>query len=141
MKNNFKTYNEFLEYLNQNGVFYYDCISDINISGSDYIYIEENVYGYSGGNCWGGEATHYENSSPTYDVFYQFLELFYTGDELELKKEDILTIIRSDCRDNYEYYGNSSHYEYLYLDLKEFYEKFMDIKIIRKNKLNKIGLE
>lgn len=139
---NFKTYIEFTNFLLENG--FYLC-NDMypfkNYNKSDYIYISENVSGYSGGNCWGGEATHYENDYPSYEEFHKIVDLIFSKDEVEKRKEEIECYIMEDEHTESEYYGNSSRYVYYILDLENYYNSVLCIKEIRKQKLNEIKLD
>lgn len=87
------------------------------------VYSRWNKCGYSGGSCWGDEATPYVNQRPSdvmkvLDIILErkFARISY----LDYRK--IEAMIQSTLTSTWEYYGNCSDYEIEYIVLKDLLE-------------------
>lgn len=96
------------------------------------IYKKWEAYGYSGGSCWGDEATYYEGKSePEFKALDMILEVICPNiSYLQYKK--LSNIITYSDRTENEYYGNSTTYKYEYIYLSEL------LKWIRSSKIDNI---
>lgn len=95
-------------------------IKDFKDVGHPYLFIYYPVGSYQGGNCWNDtKPTYriYDNKSP--QLHNIFLEL--TGSQLQELNVETHTFT------DYQYYGNSTDYEIVVIDLDEaktLYEKY-----------------
>jgi len=141
----FKTYNDFKEFLAANKIHVSNQVEDLygDYKGSEYVYVRENVRGASGGSCYNDEnngAEEYENDPPTYDLFDNIIGLVFTNKEYDKRVKEIHSMVMTDKYHSSEYYGNYSNYEYLILDIKEYYNTILSVKEQRKAKLKEIGI-
>lgn len=86
------------------------------------IYTRYENGGYSGGDCYGGNAIFYDSEPPVdkFKVLDLFLaELMPNITYIQFKQIDAL--IHSELESQNEYYGNSSDYKVEYIVLSELY--------------------
>lgn len=101
------------------------------------LYNEECIGGTRGGSCWddGTEDRHYgyTNSEGAIDCKRRFDEMFDAivekiyPDISYLKYKSLSSIIKNTERTEYEYYGNSSDYLIMYVEVEEFYNKLKEL--------------
>lgn len=123
------------------GISQYSCRRDKNKDLDNtmpyVLYNEESIGGVTGGSCWddGTEDRHhgYTNPEGAMDCRRRFDEMFDTvvtkiyPDITYLKYKSLSSIIKSTERTEYEYYGNSVDYLIIYVEIKEFYNKLMEL--------------
>lgn len=85
------------------------------------------IGGVCGGNCWGDEANIPVEPDPEKE-FVVLNEILYclTPNISFLKYKKIEEKIRKFTSSDYEYYGNTTEYEYRYLKLKDLYDEIKD---------------
>lgn len=130
--------NDIYELQKECGIYEHDIIFN---NKSDYIYEEYITGGMSGGSCWGTENYEIGRDEPEYNDFYRFCLLVCNTeseaiDELENIKNNFLISIDKDG--STDYYGNYTNYCYLVFDLKNYYEKRVSLKQLRKEKLDEL---
>lgn len=78
--------------------------------------------GYSGGDCWGGEASSFttDDSISEFTILDDVLEILKPDIKL-LEYKEIKKHIKSSEYTNFQYYGNSDHYQIRYLELDKLY--------------------
>lgn len=87
------------------------------------IYSRYNTGGMSGGNCWGDEATHYEEEKPKEHM--QVLDIVLKElkpDISYLDYKKIERLIHDNYETEHEYYGNSADYCVNYIILSKLEE-------------------
>lgn len=120
------TYEEFLDKINEAGVYISDrapssgwrdtgkikCIVDKVESG-----------GYSGGNCWGDSPSQYYSTGESLGRFEDLsIAVRTTSPSISfLDYEGVLDMVSHDTYTENEYYGNSTNYEYQYIETKKLY--------------------
>ena len=93
---------------------YWDAEARSNIPEIDAVYRVECIGGYSGGSCWGGEATAY---TQTVDdpglgsVIDAFLETYYPKLSF-LEYRRLMKGVTTGTYSYSGYYGNSTEYQY-----------------------------
>ena len=139
----FKNYGEFRLYVDSTlKISVHNCVSGFSrYQDSDYMYDSACTGGMSGGNCWGGKARSFHGEEPTYDDFNRLVSHifeFESANEIERRKNEMYDMIWDEEDSEHEYYGNKSYYKYLILDLKQYYEKIIDVKQVRKEKIEEV---
>lgn len=98
-----------------------------NFSIPTHIKIEYESRGATGGSCWGGEASYYENTDvdAEFVVLDELLEIICPKiSYLEYRK--LTKLIKTTSREQYEHYGNWTEYKSKNLDLKSLYQFLKD---------------
>lgn len=93
-----------------------------------FIYIDYVKNGYSGGDCWGGECTYFENDDiPEFSNLINFLtDNFPNLKYLDIKGIENDLIREEDYCDSYDYYGNYNNINIKYVVVKELYEYMLN---------------
>jgi len=101
------------------------------------LYNEESIGGTRGGSCWNdGESDNhygYTNSKGAIDCKKRFDEMFDAivtkiyPDISYLKYKSLSSIIKNTEKSEYEYYGNSTDYIIMYVEVEEFYNKLKEL--------------
>lgn len=101
-----------------------------------YLWIEYDIGGASGGTCWNdNEAEEYENyierEKMIPENFYAFLSKYFN--DVQLKEINyFLHKLNwfSDTRQENEYYGNYTIYEYKYISSNVLYDFLVELELI-----------
>lgn len=84
------------------------------------VYTRYEIGGYSGGNCWGDEATRYEEEPPKDKWKVLDLLLRETAPTITyLQYKEIEGLIHTNEETQYGYYGNSTDERIEYIILRE----------------------
>jgi hypothetical protein len=92
-----------------------------------------NIGGYSGGDCWGGEATPYITGETPEEIksFDTILEHFAEDIKFMQYRKLYSTLIETDTYgDSYDYYGNRSNYTIKRFNLQSLYNKLVEMGCI-----------
>lgn len=91
----------------------------------DYIYVQNETGGVSGGSCWDSSNPHpYTNTNPKEDFIELdvILEMFNSNISFIQYKNLKRSVVHTVQYTSYEYYGNHTDYEVEYVILKELYD-------------------
>lgn len=88
-----------------------------------FLYIKWSTGGYSGGNCWGGEAEGYTSTEeePDFDCLDNILAN-YCPNISYLKYKKLAELIECEYYTNHEYYGNSTDYCVKKIEIRKLYD-------------------
>lgn len=90
----------------------------------EYLYTKDCVGGYSGGSCWGGEATYHRNDDlkAEFTDLDEFLEKIFPDISFLKYKSLKNTLVKEFEHCENEYYGNSSEYVIKFIVVKDMLE-------------------
>jgi hypothetical protein len=100
-------------------------MSDVYKDKKHLLRAEWYVGGYTGGNCWDDTEPHYERSLSTPEelvLLDEILNKLKPDIKFLQYKQLVSSVVKHDSRSQSEYYGNSSDYESISVDLKDLYD-------------------
>lgn len=117
---------------------YSSTIPERYSNGDDkkYLWIEYDIGGASGGNCWNDdEPQEYENDVDREKMipenFFKFLSKYFNDVQIKQINDFIYKLNWfSDTRQENEYYGNYTIYEYKYISSNVLYDFLVELELI-----------
>jgi hypothetical protein len=84
------------------------------------VYLRWETGGYSGGSCWGGQATYWSNKgdAPRWVALDEVLKVL-KPDISYLQYRELEGLVETNHDTQYEYYGNSTDYEVRFIPLSK----------------------